>query len=66
MTKYSFEFKLKIVQEYLEGKGGILCLSKKYEVKSNEQLHGGVNAYQEFGEEGLLRKRQKSNLFCSI
>lgn len=58
MVKYSFEFKLKIVQEYLEGKGGTLYLSKKYGVKSKEQLRRWMNAYQEFGEEGLLRKRQ--------
>ena len=58
MAKYSFEFKLNIVQEYLEGKGGTGYLSKKYGVKSKEQLHRWINAYQEFGEEGLLRKRQ--------
>lgn len=58
MAKYSFEFKLNIVQEYLEGKGGTRYLSKKYGVKSKEQLQRWINAYQEFGEEGLLRKRQ--------
>ncbi|GEL81922.1 hypothetical protein EMU01_30660 [Enterococcus mundtii] len=35
MAKYSFEFKLKIVQEYLEKKGSASYLSKKYGLKSN-------------------------------
>jgi len=30
MAKYSFEFKLAIVQEYLEGKGGLEYLGKKH------------------------------------
>lgn len=38
MTKYSFEFKKKIVLEYLDGKGGILYLSKKYGLNSRSQL----------------------------
>lgn len=61
MAKYSFEFKLKIVQEYLEGKGGTPYLSKKHGVKSETQLRGWINAYREFGEEGLLRKRQNQS-----
>lgn len=58
MAKYSFEFKLKIVLEYLEGEGGTPYLSKIHGVKSETQLRGWINAYREFGEEGLLRKRQ--------
>ena len=61
MAKYSFEFKLKIVQEYLEGKGGKHYLAKKYGVKSSNQVKEWINAYKEFGEEGLLRKRQNNN-----
>ena len=34
MAKYSFEFKMKIVYEYIEGKGGTRFLSIKYGVKS--------------------------------
>lgn len=61
MAKYSFEFKLKIVQEYLEGKGGTSYLSKKYGFKSNHQIRKWLNTYREFGEEGLLRKRQNQS-----
>lgn len=61
MSKYSFEFKFKIVQEYLEGKGGATYLTNKYGVKSNKQVKDWINAYKEFGEKGLLRKRQNNN-----
>lgn len=58
MAKYSFELKVKIVQEYLEGKGGANYLSKKHGIKSERQVKDWINVYREFGEEGLLRKRQ--------
>ncbi|MGM0240948.1 hypothetical protein ID741_003568 [Enterococcus sp. AZ103] len=32
MAKYSFEPKLKIVHEYLDGKGGYQYLTKKYTI----------------------------------
>lgn len=34
MAKYSFEFKKKVVVEYLQGKGGMCYLSKKYGISS--------------------------------
>lgn len=58
MAKYSVEFKLKIVQEYLQGKGGLSYLSKKYSVKSKTQIGDWINTYREFGKDGLLQKRQ--------
>ena len=58
MSKYTFEFKFKIVQEYLSGEGGYAFLAKKHNVKDGNQIHRWVNSYREFGEEGLLRKRQ--------
>lgn len=58
MAKYNFEFKIKIVQKYLDGAGGYAYLTKKYGVSSESQLINWVNAYKEFGEEGLFRKRQ--------
>ena len=61
MVKYSFEFKLQIVHEYLTGKLGTGSLAKKYGFKSNNQLRKWINAYNEFGEEGLLRSRKKQN-----
>lgn len=61
MAKHSFEFKKKVVLEYLDGKGGTPHLSKKYRLGSNSQLHKWINAYNAFGDEGLKRSRKKEN-----
>lgn len=58
MSKYPFELKLKIVKEYLSGMGGYRHLANKYGISSKSQVSDWVNAYREYGEEGLLRKRQ--------
>ena len=59
MAKHSFEFKKKIVLEYLEGKGGTPYLSKKYGLGSNTMLRKWINAYKEFGDKGLMRSRKQ-------
>ena len=59
MAKHTFEFKKKIVLEYLEGKGGTQYLSKKYGLGSNTMLRKWINAYKEFGDEGLMRSRKQ-------
>lgn len=59
LAKYSYEFKRKIVEEYLEGAGSYKYLAKKYQIKSSSTLLKWINAYQTLGEEGLLRSRQK-------
>ena len=61
MAKHSFEFKKKVVLEYLDGKGGLIYLSKKYELGSTSQLRKWINAYKAFGDEGLIRSRKKIN-----
>ena len=61
MAKYSFEFKKKVVLEYLDGKGGTEYLSKKYRISSKEQLRNWINAYRAFGDEGIMRSRKKIN-----
>lgn len=60
MSKYDFEFKQKIVQEYLNGEGGYFYLSKKYNIPSI-MLEKWVASYKAFGKEGLLRSRQKKS-----
>ena len=60
-AKYSFEFKLKVVQEYLNGKGSHAFLAKQYNLHSAEQVRNWAKAYQEFGKEGLMRSRQNKN-----
>lgn len=59
MAKHSFEFKKKIVAEYLNGNRGISYLSRKYGLGSNSQLHKWISAYREIGDEGLQRSRKK-------
>lgn len=59
MAKHSFEFKKKVVLEYLDGKGGTLHLSKKYGLASSSQLSKWINAYNAFGDEGLMRSRKQ-------
>jgi transposase len=61
MAKYSYEFKKKVVQAYLDGKGGYLSLSKEYNIPDKKQLREWVSAYKEFGNAGLMRSRQNKN-----
>lgn len=56
MSKYSDEFKIKIVLEYLDGRLGFTNLAKKYDVKSKTQIRYWVNAYKNHGVEGLIKK----------
>ena len=59
MAKYTFEFKKKVVFEYLYGKIGSTTLAKKYNIKSQKQVRQWIHNYQEFGDEGLKRSRKK-------
>ena len=61
MAKYSFEFKKKVVLEYINGEGGTQYLSTKYGLGSNSQLRKWLAAYKKFGDEGLKRSRKKEN-----
>ena len=61
MVKYSYEFKQKVVQAYLNGEGGCEYLSKKYNVSHYETVRRWVKAYKEFGDNGLARSRQNKN-----
>ena len=60
MAKHSFEFKKKVVLEYLDGKGGAPYLSKKYGLVYDSQLRKWINAYNAFGDEGLMRSRKQT------
>lgn len=61
MVKYSFEFKLKIVHEYLSGSRGYSFISKKYGIPSATMPRDWVINYQAFGEEGLQRIKKKKD-----
>ena len=58
MAKYSFEFKIKLVNEYLRGEGGYWTLSKRYGIET-AVIRRWVNNYNRFGEQGLMRSRVK-------
>ena len=61
MAKYSFEFKMGVVQAYLNGEGGYRYLANKYSIPAKRNIETWVNAYKEFGKEGLVRSRQNNN-----
>ncbi|WP_208590936.1 transposase [Gracilibacillus suaedae] len=63
MAKYSEEFKIKLVNEYLYGSLGYNSLSKKYNMPSSTPLKNWVNAYKAQGkklsrEEELERENE--------
>ena len=58
MSKYSFEFKKKIVTQYLNGEGSYRFLADKYGIAHKHSVEIWVNNYKAFGNEGLLRSRQ--------
>ena len=59
MAKYPYEFKKQIVMEYLEGQGGFLFLTAKYNLGTTSQIRRWVSAYKKFGDDGLRRSRQQ-------
>ena len=61
MAKYSYEFKLKVVQAYLNGEGGYVYLAKQYNIPGKGQVRKWVKAYKEFGNKGLMRSRENNN-----
>ena len=61
MAKYSYEFKLKVVQAYLNGEGSYKYLSRKNNIPASVRLKEWVAAYKEFGKEGLMRSRKNNN-----
>ena len=61
MAKYSFEFKKKVVQAYLNGEGGAKYLSNKYKIASKTDIQKWVASYKKYGDEGLMRSRKNEN-----
>ena len=58
MAKYSFEFKMMLVREYMNGQAGCKLLAKKYGLNHSIVVRWIAN-YKRFGEEGLMRSRQQ-------
>jgi len=60
VAKYSFEFKKKVVNAYLNGEGGFIFLAGKYGIAHKRSIQIWVSSYNEFGDEGLLRSRKNN------
>ena len=60
MAKYSTEFKMKVVKEYLETNISYKSLSGKYCIPSEIVVKKWVNAYKSQGYEGLKVKRKNT------
>lgn len=52
--KHTFEFKVKVVKDYLNNEGGYNFLSKKYNVDTT-QVRAWITQYYQFGYEGLSK-----------
>jgi len=60
MAKYSYEFKLQIVEAYKNGEGGYRSLAKKYGVASDYTVEEWVKAYKAKGASALVRSRERT------
>lgn len=61
MSKYSFEFKLEVVQDYLSGEtGGYKPIAKKYGKLAHSLIEQWVKDYEKYGEKGIKIKRTKT------
>ena len=61
MTKYSTEFKIKVVEAYLNNEGGYGFLAKKYGVSNKELIRRWVNSYNTQGYEGIKLSRKNNS-----
>lgn len=59
MSKYTEEFKIKLVTEYLNTNLGYKLLASKYGMPSSSPLKQWVRTYKSLGIEGLKRKSGK-------
>ena len=53
---YSFEFKLALVRQFLDGEGSLPELARMHQLSSPNLLRTWVKTYRERGEEGLRPK----------
>jgi transposase len=61
LAKYSKEFKLMVVKDYLEGSLGYRSLAHKHGIKSKSQIERWVKIFEKFGEKGLLKKKHNES-----
>lgn len=61
LAKYSYEFKQKVVSEYLKGGIGYKKLAKKYGIPSDIIVRRWIKAFTSLGSESLKRSRSNTN-----
>ena len=61
MAKYSYEFKKKVVDAYLNGEGGYSHLAETYGIAAWSNIKKWVLAYSKMGDKGLIRSRKKES-----
>ena len=61
MAKYSYELKLKIVEDYMNGKGGYNFLAGKYGIADHSTVRKWVTSYKTLGKDSLKRSRQNKS-----
>lgn len=58
MSRYTEQFKHKVVQEYLSGGGGYKALSQRHGIANRSLIERWVLAYRLHGDAGLSKKQQ--------
>lgn len=61
MSSYTYELKLKIVNEYLTTNQGYKKLAKKYGIKNHKTIRQWADKYKQFGNEGLLPQKSTTS-----
>ena len=61
MAKYSFEFKKKVVNSYLNGEGSFEIIAEKYKIPAWSNVKKWVRNYEKVGDEGLFRSRKSES-----
>ena len=59
MAKYSPEFKLHVVNDYLKRTLGYASLAKKYQISDKKQIYTWVRQYKQNGKSGLEPKEKQ-------
>lgn len=60
MAKYSLEFKLEVVHEYLNGEGSYDYIAKKHNMPACSLIKEWVAVFRKLGKEGLIRSGQNN------
>ena len=60
MAKYSLEFKLEVVHEYLNGEGSYDYIAKKHNMPACSLIKEWVAVFRKLGKKGLIRSGQNN------